>query len=207
MDSLCVSRDEYLATLIAVGGRNNTDSRNYAYAGAMVDNSLIGANVPDTKSQMTTYLADHAQALVSQLNNLRARTAHATQTDYLILPLLPAEMLPSAVAQCGGNANWLNLYASLTVTYNAVLMAGVAAMTSTPASTVLTYDIPALYREIMATPSIAGVTDVVRPCLFGSQVCNAPANHLWWDSVHQTTGVHHFLATKLAPAITALWKQ
>ena len=98
-------------------------------------------------------MIQEAQALVDQINGLRAHIG-IVPADFLVLPLPPTELLPFAISSSKGNAAWLVLYKSLTVTYNSVLMAGVAAMAPTPTSTVLTYDIPTLYESIMATPSI-----------------------------------------------------
>ncbi|KAL8278783.1 hypothetical protein RQP46_008852 [Phenoliferia psychrophenolica] len=250
--------DEYLANLISVNGANDTQMRNYAYSGSMVDNSLYGANVPDTKSQMLSYISDvssglvpplpaggrtliavwaglnpvmavwrsatskglsaqniasalasmtqEAQALLSQINNLRAHNG-TTAADWLILPLPPTELLPYAVSTSKGIEGYLALYTSLTSTYNTVLSAGIAAMVATPTSTVLTYDIPTLYRSIVTNPSPVGLTDVTSPCVVGNGACSTPWDHMWWDSIHHTTTVHRYIAEKLAPAIRTLWKQ
>ncbi|KAK4703666.1 hypothetical protein P7C70_g2550, partial [Phenoliferia sp. Uapishka_3] len=253
--------DEYLAQYISVGGANNTDMRNYAYSGAMVDNTITSANVPDTKAQFASYIADvesglvpalpaggrtliavwaglnpvmvtwtsavtsrtsttpisvsaitnaqaqvtrTAQALISQINSLRSKNFAA---DYLILPLPPTELLPYAVSASQGIPAWLDLFKTLTKTYNSVLLAGVAAMANTSTSSVLTYDIPTLYTNLVANPSADGLSNVVGACVVGMTACSTPSSHLWWDSIHMTTTVHQFVAMALAPAIKTLWKQ
>lgn len=73
--------------MVSVGGANNTDMRNYAYSGAMIDNvrslftiyylsrattlphpqNLYAAQVPDVKAQISSFVADVASGLVSPL--------------------------------------------------------------------------------------------------------------------------------------------
>lgn len=96
-------------------------------------------------------IKQEASALLSQINALRA---NVTQADFLILPLPPTEILPYAVSSSNGNAAWLNLYSSLTDTFNAALLAGVAAMKNSSSSTVLTYDMVSLYDNLIANPSL-----------------------------------------------------
>ncbi|KAI5478685.1 hypothetical protein MNV49_004712 [Pseudohyphozyma bogoriensis] len=58
--------DEYLASLIAPSG-TTTDQINMAYAGAMVDNSIDWAKVPDVKTQMTTFLSNLTSGSIPSL--------------------------------------------------------------------------------------------------------------------------------------------
>lgn len=136
---------------------------------------LSAQNIATAQASM----AQEAQALLSQINNLRAHNG-TTAADWLILPLPPTELLPYAVSTSKGIEGHLALYTSLTSTYNTVLSAGIAAMVATPTSTVLTYDIPTLYRSIVANPSLVGLTDVTSPCVVGSGACSAPWDHMWW---------------------------
>ncbi|KAM0751519.1 hypothetical protein T439DRAFT_324701 [Meredithblackwellia eburnea MCA 4105] len=253
--------DEYLAQMIAAPGQSSADMNNYAYSGAMVDNSLDYAAVPDTATQITMYRGDvssgkvkplpsggrnliavwiglnpllstwtttisnnptltpsavntalahmnaTATALFNQLNSLRADSK--STGDFLILPIPPTEILPYAVQMSNGDQSHLNLFKNLTIGYNAALAAGVAKMqaTSVGGTTVLTYDIPTLYRNVIKTPSlITGVSDVTDPCVSGTNsVCSAPASYLWWDSIHMTTNAHKYVAQAVAPAVKSLW--
>lgn len=248
--------DEYLAQLIAPSG-TTTDLRNYAYSGAMVDNSIASASVPDAKAQIASYLADiqsglvphmgsgrtlvavwiglnpvisawtdasslsksatasalstitnTANDLVSQLVALRATlAANSSRTDFLVLPLPPTELLPYATYTSNGNAASMAFVKQLTIAYNSALIAGLAGLTNTDGSAVLTLDMTSLYHGVVSNPALIGATDFTTACVLGNVACSNPGSHLWWDSIHMTTKFHQYVAQQLYAVVspTSVW--
>jgi phospholipase/lecithinase/hemolysin len=118
-----------------------------------------------------------------------------TGAQYFLVPNLPNGGLFPLAAQLGVDpvqANQLTLYS------NAQLDAALAPLSASLGITIYRADVYALFQQIVANPGAFGLTDVVNPCETGSgasaMVCANPDQHLFWDDVHPTTGVHALIA-------------
>lgn len=160
---------------------------------------------PTRLSWYTQNMVLNGASLFNQIEAVEANlTAMSIPHDWIVLPLPPTEILPYATFSSKGNSAYMQLYTTLTNAYNADLATRIAGWSHNATSKMLTMDVPSLYRTLMQTPSIANASNTQNPCVAGTSVCADPSQHVWWDSVHMTTGVHHWFSNNVYNVVKGL---
>jgi phospholipase/lecithinase/hemolysin len=113
-----------------------------------------------------------------------------TGAKFFLVPNLPNGGLFPIAAQLGADPVQAN---QLTLFFNAQLSADLAPLAGALGITIFRLDTYSLFQSIVANGPAIGITDVTTPCKVGSTVCSNPDQHLFWDSVHPTTGVHSLI--------------
>jgi outer membrane lipase/esterase len=205
--------EEYLASSLGIAVDHTKD---YAIGGAVTGATPTGlltqvngfANAPVSLGATTLYTvwAGGNDAIAAAINGTDP-IAGATQAaaniatavtqlagagaQYFLVPNLPNGGLFPIAAQLGADPAQAN---QLTLFFNAQLSADLAPLASALGITIFRLDSYSLFQSIVANPGSFGLTDVTTPCKVGSTVCANPDQHLFWDSVHPTTGVHSLIA-------------
>jgi phospholipase/lecithinase/hemolysin len=121
-----------------------------------------------------------------------------TGAQYFLVPNLPNGGLFPIAAQLGADPAAAN---QLTIFFNGQLDADLAPLASALGITIFRLDTYSLFQAIVANPSAYGLSDVTTPCKSGSTVCANPDQHLFWDNVHPTTGVHALIGADALEAV------
>jgi phospholipase/lecithinase/hemolysin len=125
---------------------------------------------------------------------------------FLVPNLANVGLSPETVA---AGLDAVMLATELTVSFNSELQAALDALEAELGITIFRLDTFALLEDIVANPAAFGLTNVTDPCLDGNEFiggipCAAPAEHLFWDSMHATAVGHAILADAALAVIAAL---
>ena len=137
---------------------------------------------------LTTLTADHAVSDIVAI----VRVLQALGAKKILVPGIPDLGLAPLYRSegKGGYANYVSDY------FNQRLRM------SLPQG-VLYYDTATLYRKIIKTPILYGLTNVAQPCYVNQgPVCHQPYQYLYWDLLHPTAHVHQIIARELALALS-----
>ena len=134
-----------------------------------------------------------------------AYNGSAAPPDFLIMPIPPAQTIPTFVGRSNIGGITLNQIANLSQSFNAAVLNGALTLAQALAqdgrgARVFTFDIPCvagrvpalnvgsgLWTNYTSNPSKYGLSDVKDPCTTGksgASVCSNPASHLFWDVIH-----------------------
>ncbi|KAH9452896.1 hypothetical protein PSHT_01224 [Puccinia striiformis] len=120
------------------------------------------------------------------LNDL---TVNSQPSEFHALTLPPLQIVPNdAWAGAGPTGGYGQVgIKRLTEAYNLHLIGAIRSLNSASASV---HDIGRFWYRVSNAPASFGFTHVKAPCLSYSQPCQAPAQYIYFDSLHPTTRMH-----------------
>ncbi|HKE39571.1 MAG TPA: SGNH/GDSL hydrolase family protein [Casimicrobiaceae bacterium] len=92
----------------------------------------------------------------------------------------------------------------LTQGYNGALATLLTGLGALPGIQIVEFDLYKTLNDIVADPSVSGLSDVTDACISPSNppfVCKNPDSYLFWDGIHPTTVAHGILAQAVAKTL------
>jgi phospholipase/lecithinase/hemolysin len=122
---------------------------------------------------------------------------HANGAQHFLVWNVPDAGLTPAARLSGTTG----LASAATMAFNALLV-GALAQAQLPG--IIPFDANALVTDIVNTPQLYGLTNVVDACVMPGIppfVCEAPDKYLFWDGLHPTTAAHALVALAVAQTL------
>ncbi len=111
--------------------------------------------------------------------------------------LVPAVRLLGPAAQAGATF--------LSEVYNVDLAAAISMVSGLPGISIASVDLFSTLHDIVANPSLYGLTNVTDMCITpgakGDARCSHPNDYLFWDGIHPTSAGHAIIADLIGAAL------
>ncbi|MBG1260980.1 SGNH/GDSL hydrolase family protein [Nostoc commune] len=200
---------EYLAESLHLSSKQ---TNNFAYGGSTTG-SVGNSYVPSLLNQVQSFTQTHQQTNSDALYVLWAgandylqgvssatiplknmTTAINSLTDVGAKKILVANLPDLGQLPATRNStNSVNLSA-LTQAHNQGLRRSLKVLSQQHSDLeILQLDANALYRDAIANPAAFNFTNVISPCLSGSDTCGNPDQFLFWDGIHPTAAAHRII--------------
>ncbi|WP_375506996.1 SGNH/GDSL hydrolase family protein [uncultured Nostoc sp.] len=200
---------EYLGESLHLSSKQ---THNFAYGGATTGN-VGNSYVPSLLNQVQTFTQTHQHTNPDALYVLWAgandylqgvssatipvknvTTAINSLTDVGAKKILVANLPDLGQLPATRNStNSVNLSA-LTQAHNQGLRRSLKVLSQQHSDVeIVQLDANALYRDAIANPAAFNFTNVISPCLSGSNTCGKPDQFLFWDGIHPTAAAHRII--------------
>ncbi len=161
--------------------------------------TAIGAQPNLSTSQIQGIVAQQVTTTVTNLTTDVAALAKAGARSFVV-PTLPNL---GGTPSLNGSASTAQLGSLVTFAHNTALANAMGSLGQQLHVNVYLIDSAGLFSDIQANPSKYGVTNVTQACLTSAGVCSDPSSHLFWDSVHPTTGISQLFAQAVTSTVEA----
>jgi phospholipase/lecithinase/hemolysin len=206
---------EYLANQLGVAAptASQLGGSNYAWAGARTGDGLVSGLIPNTGTQISTYLASNAPTATQlftlwagandfladgqtdpsiPVNNIGSEitTLANAGAKLFMVPNLPRlGDLPATNTLPQGDRDALN---QLTLAFDSLLHSELVQLRQSLGITIVEVDIKSLVQNVIANPAQYGFTNVTTSALDDGVLSGQ--GYLFWDSIHPTTAGHELVA-------------
>ncbi|BAY38962.1 GDSL family lipase [Nostoc sp. NIES-2111] len=208
---------EYLSDRLHLSAKQ---TNNFAYGGATTGN-VGNAYVPSLLAQVQSFTQTHqsinpdslyvlwagAQEYLQGVTNANIPVQNVTQAIASLNKVGAKKILVGNIPDLGQlpatrtGTNSANL-STLTQEHNQGLRRSLKLLSQQNSELdIVTFNANALYRDAIANPAIFGFTNVINPCLSGSNACGNPNQFLFWDGIHPTTAAHRIISDTAFSAI------
>jgi outer membrane lipase/esterase len=143
-----------------------------------------------------------AQGVTNTVGNLAGDVtvlAKAGAHNFLV-PLLPNL---GGTPSLNGSAATAQFGQLLTFTHNNALASTMGQLGQQLHVNIYLVDTATLFTDVQTNPSKYGVSNVTQACLTSAGVCSDPSSHVFWDSVHPTTGISQLFGAAVVATVNA----
>jgi outer membrane lipase/esterase len=152
-----------------------------------------------TTTQIQGIVAQQVSATVTNLTTDVAALAKAGAHNFVV-PMLPNL---GGTPSLNGSATTAAFGQLVTFTHNNALASSMGQLGQQMHVNVYLVDTASLFTDIQTNPAKYGVTNVSQACLTTAGVCANPSSHVFWDSVHPTTGISQLFGQAVVATVEA----